>query len=158
MAAAAKKIKIERDRFTDDGVRLFNASKPHGVVYADGYFEVKYIQEYEGREVHYKGDGAPVGYKFGVPMPPSQDELLEENSALNARIRDLEDSNKRTQDLLERLMAQLEGKGRATAPAAETESESKGPTTVEFDGDPRSAEKSAKATEAAARGAPKAPK
>lgn len=120
MAAALKKIKIERDRFTEDGVRLFNASKPHGVVYADGYFETKYIQEYEGKEVHYKGDGAPVGYQKGVPMPPSADELIEENTVLNARIRDLEDSQKRTNELLERLMRQLEGKvdngGAARAP------------------------------------------
>src|SRR5260221_941658 len=145
MAAAAKKLKIERDRFTDDGVRLFNPSKPHGVVYADGYFETKYIQEYEGREVHYKGDHAPIGYQFGVPMPPSADELIEENSALNARIRDLEDSNKGTQDLLERLMKQLEGKA---APAAEAP------------GAPESTYKpelgaTAKATEAPARGAQK---
>lgn len=115
MAAALKVKKIERDRFTDDGVRLFNASKPHGVVYADGYFETKYIQEYEGREVHYKGDGAPVGYQHGVPMPPSADELIEENTVLNARIRDLEDSQKRTNELLERLMKQLEGKAAGEA-------------------------------------------
>jgi hypothetical protein len=114
MAAALKKIKIERERFTDDGVRLFNPSLPHGVVYCDGFTEVKFIQEYEGRETHYKGDGAPVGYQKGVPMPPSADELLEENTALNARIRDLEDSQKRTNELLERLMKQLGDK----APAA----------------------------------------
>ena len=118
MASAVKKIKIERDRFTEDGVRLCNLTKPHGVVYADGYFETKYIQEYEGHEVHYKGDLAPVGYQKGVPMPPSADELLEENTALNARIRDLEDSQKRTNELLERLMKQLESKAPA-APAAE---------------------------------------
>ena len=119
MATAQKKVKIERDRFTDDGVRLFNPTKPHGVVYSDGFIEVKFIQEYEGREVHYKGDGAPVGYQYGVPMPPSADELIEENSVLNARIRDLEDSQKKTNELLERLMAKL-GEKEAPKPKVET--------------------------------------
>jgi hypothetical protein len=148
MASAVKKIKIERDRFTDDGVRLFNASKPHGVVYADGYFETKYIQEYEGREVHYKGDGAPVGYQHGVPMPPSQDELLEENTALNARIRDLEDSQKRTNELLERLMAQLEKKGETPAVTADPAPAPESTYRPDLGA-------SAKATEAPARGAQK---
>lgn len=120
MATAQKKVKIERDRFTDDGVRLFNPTKPHGVVYSDGFIEVKFIQEYEGHEVHYKGDGAPVGYQHGVPMPPSADELIEENSVLNARIRDLEDSQKKTNELLERLMAKL-GEKEAPKPAAKVE-------------------------------------
>jgi hypothetical protein len=110
MAAVAKKVKIEKDRFTDDGVRLFNPSKPHGVVYSDGYVEVKYIQEYEGHEVQYRGDGAPVGYEFGVPLPKHADELLEENAALNARIKDLETSQARTNALLEQLMAKLNEK------------------------------------------------
>jgi hypothetical protein len=104
-------------------VRLFNASKEHGVVYCDGYMEVKYIQEYEGREMHYRGDGAPVGYKEGVPLPKHADELLTENEQLHARIRDLEDSQKRTNELLERLSAQLGGKapaGETIAPNAET--------------------------------------
>jgi hypothetical protein len=114
--SAVKKIKIERDRFTDDGVRLFNPTKPHGVVYADGFIEVKFIQEYEGREVHYKGDHAPVGYKHGVPLPKHADELLEENVILQNRIKDLEDSQKRTNELLERLMAQLEKKAETPAP------------------------------------------
>jgi hypothetical protein len=116
MAQALKKLKIERDRFTPDGVRLFNQTREHGVVYCDGYMEVKYIQEYEGREMHYRGDGAPVGYKEGVPLPKHADELLTENEQLQARIRDLEDSQKKTNELLERLSAQLGAK----APTAET--------------------------------------
>lgn len=116
MAQAQKKPKIERDRFTPDGVRLFNASKEHGVVYCDGYMEVKYIQEYEGREMHYRGDGAPVGYKEGVPLPKHADELLTENEQLHARIRDLEDSQKKTNELLARLSAQLDEKQPAPTP------------------------------------------
>jgi hypothetical protein len=112
MAAAAKKIKIERDRFTEDGVRLFNPTKDHGVVYADGYVEVKYIQEYEGEERHYRGDHAPVGYAKGVPMPKSAPELLTENEQLQNRIKDLEDSQRRTNELLTRLSAQLDDKAK----------------------------------------------
>jgi hypothetical protein len=117
MAAAVKKLKIERDRFTDDGVRLFNPSKPHGVVYADGFIEVKFIQEYEGKEVHYRGDHAPVGYEFGVPLPKGAEELLNENEQLQARIRDLESAQLRTNELLAKLSQQLEGKAASAAPA-----------------------------------------
>jgi hypothetical protein len=124
MAQAAKKPKIERDRFTDDGVRLFNATKEHGVVYCDGFMEVKYIQEYEGHEVHYRGDGAPVGYEYGVPLPKRADELLDENQQLQARIRDLEESQKKTNELLARLSAQLDAKP-AAPPAAELVTEVK---------------------------------
>lgn len=118
MAAPAKKPKIERDRFTDDGVRLFNASKEHGVVYCDGFLEIKYIQEYEGHEVHYRGDGAPVGYQLGVPLPKRADELLDENQQLQARIRDLEESQKKTNELLAKLSAQLDAKPAVVAAAA----------------------------------------
>lgn len=107
MASALKKPKIERDRFTADGVRLFNASKEHGTVYADGFIEVKYIQEYEGREIHYRGDGTPVGYKMGTPLPKHADELLTENEQLQAKVKDLESAQARTNALLEQLMAKL---------------------------------------------------
>lgn len=116
MAAAAKKDKIERDRFTDDGVRLFNPSKPHGVIYCDGFMEAKYIQEYEGQAVQYKGDGAPVGYQKGVPMPKGASELLTENEALQARIKDLETAQATTNALLQKLTAQFDGNSRV-APA-----------------------------------------
>lgn len=116
MAQAQKKPKIERDQFTEDGVRLFNPSKDHGVVYSDGYTEVKFIQEYEGEEVHYQGNRSPIGYHKGVPMPKSAPELLSENEQLQARIRDLEDSQRRTNELLAKLSLQLETKA---APEAE---------------------------------------
>lgn len=113
--AALKKPKIERDRFTEDGVRMFNATKEHGVVYCDGFMEVKYIQSYEGHEIHYRGDGAPVGYQLGVPLPKHADELLDENAQLQARIKDLEDSQRKTNELLAKLSAQLGDK--ASPPA-----------------------------------------
>jgi len=137
MAQTAKKQKIERDRFTEDGVRLFNPSKEHGVVYADGYLEVKYIQEYEGEEKHYRGDGAPVGYTKGVPMPKSAPELLTENEQLQARIKDLEDSQRRTNELLAKLSAQLEAKPTlAAAPVPEPPPGSYKPTESQARGAP----------------------
>lgn len=117
LQTAQKKPKIERDRFTEDGVRLFNQSKEHGVIYCDGFMEAKYVQEFEGEAVMYRGDGAPVGYEKGVPMPKKADELLTENEALQARIRDLEDSQKRTNELLAKLSLQLEAKEPPKTPA-----------------------------------------
>jgi hypothetical protein len=141
MANALKKIKIERDRFTEDGVRMFNPSKEHGTVYADGFIEVKYIQEYEGREIHYRGDGTPVGYKMGTPLPKHADELLTENEQLQNKVKDLESAQARTNELLARLMAKLEeGKGEPGA-ATDTGSE------------PPKATGSAKAAGGSARGA-----
>lgn len=100
MAQALKKPKSERDRFTPDGVRLFNPSLEHGVVYADGYIETKFIQEYDGVETHYRGDGTPVGYVEGVPMPPPVDEVQAENKALKDRIAALEASLARIEALV----------------------------------------------------------
>jgi hypothetical protein len=117
MANALKKTKIQRDLFTADGVRLFNPTKEHGTVYADGFIEVKFIQEYEGREIHYRGDGTPVGYKQGAPLPKHVDELLTENDQLQAKVRDLESAQARTNALLEQLMAKLNG-AEAPKPAA----------------------------------------
>jgi hypothetical protein len=118
MANALKKSKIERDRFAEDGVRLFNPSKDHGTVYADGFIEVKFIQEYEGEAVHYRGDGTPVGYVAGQPLPKGKNELLTENEALQAKVRDLESAQAKTNALLERLMAKLDEKPAAATPAA----------------------------------------
>jgi hypothetical protein len=117
IATAQKKPKIERDRFTDEGVRWFNESKPHGIIYADGFSEAKYVQEYQGEIILYRGDGSPVGYEAGKPMPKAREELLDENAQLQARVRELEESQKQTNALLARISAQLEAKA---APAPET--------------------------------------
>jgi hypothetical protein len=100
-------------------VRLSNISKEHGVVYCDGFMEVKYIQEYEGHEIHYRGDGTPVGYKLGEPLPKFIDEVEQENLELKQRIKDLEDSQKKTNELLERLSAQLAAQAPAVTATAE---------------------------------------
>jgi hypothetical protein len=147
MAQALKKPKIVKDEYAADGVRLFNPSKEHGVVYCDGYMEVKYIQEYEGREMHYRGDRLPVGYKAGEPLPKHADELLDENQQLRARIADLEASQRRTNELLEKLSAQLGAPKDPPAPAALTPESAKGAAPAP----------DLKSTEAPARGV-KAPK
>jgi len=74
----------------------------------------------KGREIHYRGDGTPVGYKQGSPLPKHVDELLTENEQLQAKVRDLESAQARTNALLEQLMAKIEGTHK---PAVPTKSE-----------------------------------
>lgn len=50
-----KKEEFLADEFRD-GVRLFNPSKPHGTVYADGFAEAKWDQE----GILYRGDRSPI--------------------------------------------------------------------------------------------------
>lgn len=107
MAQAQAKAKIEKDRFGADGVRLFNPSKPHGVVYSDGYIETKFIQEHEGREVHYRGDGLPVGHTPGKPLPLPVDVIEAENETLKRQVAELTAANAQTQELLRQIQAQL---------------------------------------------------
>jgi hypothetical protein len=119
MALAQTKSKIDKDRFSPDGVRLFNPSKPHGVVYADGYSETKYLQEHEGRDVQYRGDGFPVGYEPGKPLPQPVDVVEAENVALKQQVAALTASNAQTQDLLKQIQAQLAAKPAAAGDAPE---------------------------------------
>lgn len=77
------------------GVRMFNPSKPHGTVYADGFFEAKYVQEYNGTEVYYRGDHTPIGADPGKVVPHADlarenASLKESNEALLARLEALE--------------------------------------------------------------------
>jgi hypothetical protein len=106
MAQVQKKAKVVPDRFLPDGTRLFNPTKPHGVVYYDaayGECPTRFVQELDGREVHYAADGRPVGYEPGKPLPPPVDEVQAENESLKSRIKDLEGQNTRILALLEKL-------------------------------------------------------
>ena len=76
------------------------------------------LQEYQGREVHYRGDGYPVGYVEGQPLPPPPEEVSAENLALKARIAELEASAKRTNEMLERLLKAQEAANAREAPPA----------------------------------------
>ena len=57
----AEKKKVEADRFTAEGVRLFNRTKPHGVIYSDGT-PLDLIGAFEQEGVRYRADGYPIGY------------------------------------------------------------------------------------------------
>jgi hypothetical protein len=76
------------DEFCDDGkTRKLNRSKSHGVVYADGFEETKFVQNGIG----YRGDGTPVGYvpaaDRGEPVVvPPVEEVLAENEQLKRQI------------------------------------------------------------------------
>jgi len=51
--------KVLPDEFAPDGVtRLFNQTRPHGVVFADGFSDARYVQD----GIQYRADGYPVGY------------------------------------------------------------------------------------------------
>ena len=56
MAKKEKDPAVKPDEFTADGVRLFNPTKPHGIVYGDGKIEAAFVQE----GVEYKADRMPV--------------------------------------------------------------------------------------------------
>ena len=47
---------VKPDEFTPDGVRMFNPTKPHGIVYGDGKVEAAFVQE----GVEYKADRTPL--------------------------------------------------------------------------------------------------
>lgn len=87
IAQAQKKVVVQPDRVVN-GVRHFNPTKPHGTVYADGFYEAKHVQEYEGKEVYYRGDGTPIG---GTPEDPTPEtDLARENADLRRRVAELE--------------------------------------------------------------------
>jgi len=48
--------KVTKDEFTEDGKRLFNFTKPHALIYADGHSEAKYLQDGQ----YYRGDRTPI--------------------------------------------------------------------------------------------------
>jgi len=49
--------KVTKDEYSDDGkTRLFNFSKPHALIYADGHSEAKYLQDGQ----YYRGDRTPI--------------------------------------------------------------------------------------------------
>lgn len=111
MAQAQLKPRVEKDRFTADGVRMFNVTKEHGTVYYDAAYgdcPTRFVQLYEGRETSYAADGTPVGYTPGKPLPQPVDVVEAENEALRKRIRDLEESSAKTNVMLEKLLAASE--------------------------------------------------
>lgn len=90
MAQALKRKPLENPDTIINGVRQFNPSKPHGTVYADGFCETRYVQEFNGQEVSYRGDGTPIG-TGPIEVIPAAD-LARENAELKERLAVLEAS------------------------------------------------------------------
>ena len=63
-----KNIDVQADEFTEDGIRLFNPTKPHGTVYVDGFSEISWVQN----NVNYRADRRPVGYS---PSPDKAEKV-----------------------------------------------------------------------------------
>ena len=57
--------RITDDEYTADGTRLFNASKPHGTVYANGPLPAKWVQD----GVLYGADRRPIGAVPALTTP-----------------------------------------------------------------------------------------
>ena len=51
---------------TRNGVKLFNPTRPHGVVYGDGKTEVAFVQD----GIEYRADRTPVQGAKDAPRPP----------------------------------------------------------------------------------------
>lgn len=59
--------KILKDEYTPAGEKMFNPTKPHGTVYADGFVESKFVQDGQ----HFRGDRTPIeGAKERPNDPP----------------------------------------------------------------------------------------
>ena len=56
MAKKEKDPAVKPDEFTPDCVRMFNPTKPHGIVYGDGKVEAAFVQE----GIEYKADRTPL--------------------------------------------------------------------------------------------------
>ena len=52
------------DEFTADGTRLFNPTRPHGIVYGGGPGDGRWVQD----GITYNGDRKPVGYVEPAPV------------------------------------------------------------------------------------------
>lgn len=81
--------KITKDEYTDAGVRLFNFSKPHALIYADGHSEAKYLQDGQ----YYRGDRTPIEGMVQKPNDPPNIRAVEttpEEVAVSKRVDKLE--------------------------------------------------------------------
>jgi hypothetical protein len=82
--------KILKDEYSEDGkTRLFNPSKPHGLIYADGHSEAKYLQEGQ----YYRGDRTPIAGMTQRPNDPPKLAVVEttpEEVAVARRVDKLE--------------------------------------------------------------------
>ena len=81
--------KVTKDEFTEDGKRLFNFTKPHALIYADGHSEAKYLQDGQ----YYRGDRTPIEGMVQKPNDPPKLRVIEttpEEVAVAKRVDKLE--------------------------------------------------------------------
>lgn len=82
-------MQIQKDEYTPDGKRLFNPTRPHGVIYADGFSESKFVQDGQ----HYRGDRTPIDGLKERPNDPPKVKVIEKSTeevALAKRVDNLE--------------------------------------------------------------------
>lgn len=84
--------KVLKDEYSEDGkTRLFNPSKPHAVIYADGHSEAKWLQDGQ----YYRGDRTPIEGMVQRPNDPPKLRVVEttpEEIAVAKRVDKLEGS------------------------------------------------------------------
>lgn len=98
--------KITKDEFTEDGRRLFNFSKPHALIYADGHSEAKYLQDGQ----YYRGDRTAIEGMIQKPNDPPKLRVIEttpEEVAVSKRVDGLEAQVKDLKSGVEQILALL---------------------------------------------------
>lgn len=88
--------KVTKDEFTEGGTRLFNFTKPHALIYADGHSEAKYLQDGQ----YYRGDRTPIEGMTQKANDPPKLRVIETTpeevavakrvDALDAKVNDLQ--------------------------------------------------------------------
>jgi hypothetical protein len=98
--------KVTKDEYTDTGIRLFNFTKPHALIYADGHSEAKYLQDGQ----YYRGDRTPIEGMIQRPNDPPKLRVVEttpEEVAVAKRVDGLEAQVKDLKAGVEQILALL---------------------------------------------------
>lgn len=98
--------KVTKDEFTKDGKRLFNFTKPHALIYADGHSEAKYLQDGQ----YYRGDRTPIDGMVQKPNDPPKLRAIEttpEEVAVTKRVDRIEADVKDLKDGVAQILALL---------------------------------------------------
>jgi hypothetical protein len=101
--------KILKDEYNEAGVRLFNFSKSHALIYADGHSEAKYLQDGQ----YYRGDRTPIEGMIQKPNDPPKLRVVEttpEEVAVAKRVDKLEGKVDDLQNGIAQILALLAAK------------------------------------------------
>lgn len=99
-------LKVTKDEFNEAGVRLFNFSKPHALIYADGHTEAKYLQDGQ----YYRGDRTPIEGMVQKPNDPPKLRAIEvtpEEVAVSKRMDRVETDVKELKEGVAQILALL---------------------------------------------------